>query len=274
MCSIGFYVNFAQAGPVMTDKGKRNQGDEQQQLQRDRQISEERIKRQKQKDVLLPSEKSGQDESLPQEEPSFLVKKIILTGSDASRFKWLQKKADHYSNRKIGQKGLDLINKRLGNLLIDRGYITTRAVIPEQDISKGVLYIQIVGGKIGNIRFAPTVKGADWKSAFPVKRGDLLNLRDLEQGLEQLQRVPSQNVDFQLVPGGTPGFTDIVIQIKRSRPDQFFLSIDNAGNSATGKLQNSFLYNIDNLIGKNDLFSINYSQDSTDNIICQENGNI
>ncbi|WP_196302056.1 POTRA domain-containing protein, partial [Ralstonia solanacearum] len=34
---------------------------------------------------------------------------------------------------------------------------------------------------------------------------DLLNLRDLEQGLEQMKRVASQDVDMQIVPTDVPG---------------------------------------------------------------------
>lgn len=240
----------------------RNQGDEELQLQKSRQQAQERQERQNQRDVLLQTQKSQKDESLPQEAPAFLVKQVILTGEDAVRFGWLQKQASHYNQRKIGQKGLELIVKRLGNLLIDRGYITTRLIIPDQDISKGILNIQIVGGYIGDIRFAEENSRADWQSAFPVRPGDLLNLRDLEQGLEQLKRVQSQEADFQLVPGEKPGFSDIVIKLKRSRPDKLILSLDDSGNKSTGKWQSSYIYSLDNLIGKNDLFRFTYNKDA------------
>ena len=45
--------------------------------------------------------------------------------------------------------------------------------------------------------------------------GDILNLRQgLEQGLEQMKRLPFRDVDFQLVPGKNPGESDVVITMK------------------------------------------------------------
>lgn len=262
---LDFQVQYAHAGPIPPPNRERNIGDEQQQLQRDRQLSEERNRREKQKDVLLQSKSSRDGSDFPEESPTFFIKKISIISDDLSAFKWLQKEADRYSQHNIGQKGLALLSKRLGNMLIDRGYITSKVFIPEQDISKGKLDIQIIGGRIGDIRFEPMMRRADWRSAFPVKPGDLLNLRDLEQGLEQLKRVPTQDVDFQLVPGKIPGLTDVVIQLQRICPTKFILSLDNAGNPATGKWQTSFTYSQDNLAGKNDLFSFTYNKDADKN---------
>ena len=39
-----------------------------------------------------------------------------------------------------------------------------------------------------------------WKNAFPIKEGDILNIRRLEQGLEQMKRVSSSDVSMKLLP--------------------------------------------------------------------------
>ena len=39
-----------------------------------------------------------------------------------------------------------------------------------------------------------------WKNAFPIKEGDILNIRRLEQGLEQMKRVSSLDVSMKLLP--------------------------------------------------------------------------
>ncbi|MGP1477726.1 MAG: POTRA domain-containing protein, partial [Phocaeicola sp.] len=38
------------------------------------------------------------------------------------------------------------------------------------------------------------------KNAFPIKEGDILNIRRLEQGLEQMKRVSSSDVSMKLLP--------------------------------------------------------------------------
>ena len=39
-----------------------------------------------------------------------------------------------------------------------------------------------------------------WKNAFPIKEGDILNIRRLEQGLEQMKLVSSLDVSMKLLP--------------------------------------------------------------------------
>lgn len=43
-------------------------------------------------------------------------------------------------------------------------------------------------------------KNVKWQSAFPFKKGDILNNRNIEQGLEQMLRIQSQDVQIKLVP--------------------------------------------------------------------------
>ena len=90
-------------------------GDEDEQLRRARQQEQERQQRQQSRDVFLqPKVDISQDFSLPEENPSFLVRKVVISGEDAIHFSWLQGEADRYNNRFIGKQGIDLIAKRLG----------------------------------------------------------------------------------------------------------------------------------------------------------------
>lgn len=156
---------------------------------------------------------------------------------------------------------MDLIVKGLSQVILSRGYITTRVLVPEQDLSKGTLRLSLVPGVIRKLRFADAATRSTWKSAFPARGGDLLNLRDLEQGLEQMKRVASQDVDMQVVPTETPGESDVVITVKRTKPWTVVASVDNSGQRATGKLQGNLSLGIDNPLGLNDIFNVGANQD-------------
>jgi hemolysin activation/secretion protein len=90
-------------------------------------------------------------------------------------------------------------------------------------------------------------------------------LRDIEQGLEQMKRVPSQDADMQIVPGDLPGESDVVIDLKHGKPWRFSASLDDTGAEGTGKLQAGFDLAIDNLFGINDMFSIAFNNDADNN---------
>lgn len=247
--------------PAVSAAPAPNAGSEEQR-QRARQEDRQRRERERQKDVFLQQgQKAARDTSLPDETPAFPVDRVVLAGDGAARFPWAQAILDAYAGRRIGAQGVALIAKRLTNAFIDRGYITTRVTVPEQDLSEGVLVFVVVPGRIGAIRFARDSAAGNWQTAFPARPGDTLNLRDLEQGLEQLKRVPSQDAAIQIVPGGQPGYSDIVLTLRETKRWRLALALDDSGQTATGKLQSFAALAVDNPFGANDLFTSSASGD-------------
>lgn len=134
-------------------------------------------------------------------------------------------------------------------------------LLPEQDVSKGTLRVALVPGVVRHLRFASPDTRGTWKSAFPARDGDMLNLRDLEQGLEQMKRVASQDVNMKIEPTSSPGESDVVIDVKRTKPWSVVASVDNSGTRATGKLQGNLSLGLDNPLGLNDVLALSANQD-------------
>ncbi|MFS8975398.1 ShlB/FhaC/HecB family hemolysin secretion/activation protein [Cupriavidus necator] len=168
---------------------------------------------------------------------------------------------DHYQGACVGKQGIDLLVKGVSQAILSKGYVTTRVLVPEQDLGSGTLRLALIPGVIGALRFSEPDLWGTWTSAFPARPGDLLNLRELEQGLEQMKRVASQDVDMQIVPTRAAGVSDVVIAVKRRKPWTVVASVDNSGTRSTGKWQGNLSLGIDNPLGLNDLFNVGYSQD-------------
>ncbi len=222
---------------------------------------EKKIKKSEEKDVFLKNEVDFlKTELFPEENIMFMINEIILDGDDSREFKWIQKKLNSYKNRKIGKKGIKNLVQLIEGKLIAKGYSTTKIVIPEQDLLTGVLHFKIIPGKIGNVNIYGE-KNVKWQSAFPFKKGDILNNRNIEQGLEQMLRIQSQDVQIKLVPGLNLGETDICIYVKRGNPIQSMIVVDDGGTKEIGKVESKLIYNIDNLFNNNDTFSIALGHD-------------
>jgi hemolysin activation/secretion protein len=131
-------------------------------------------------------------------------------------------------------------------------------VARSQGLRSGVLTLTVVPGRIHAIRFAAHTRGTSWRTALPARPGDLLNLRDIEQALENFKRVPTVEADIQMVPAqgadAQPGDTDLVIVWKQSAPARIAVTLDNSGTKATGKWQGTATLSLDNLLTWNDLF--------------------
>jgi hemolysin activation/secretion protein len=214
--------------------------------------------------------------ALPTETPCFRIDRFALDVPDSlpaishekgasalplDPFAFAREWLDHYAGQCVGKKGIDVLIKGLQQVILSRGYVTTRVLLPQQDLTQGTLSIVLMPGIVRQVRLAdPSMRGT-WKNAFPVDNGDLLNMRDLEQGLEQMKRVASQDVDMKIEPTETAGESDVVVTVRRAKPWTFIASIDNAGTSSTGKWQGNVSLGIDNPLGLNDIFAVGANQD-------------
>ncbi|CAB3748092.1 ShlB/FhaC/HecB family hemolysin secretion/activation protein [Paraburkholderia solisilvae] len=270
-------VSNAQHAPTRADEAAAAKANAEQ----NQQLQQQRETQQRDASIQAPAVRSTLPQiegypELPNETPCFRIDAFELdvptSLPDAVRdkgasalpldpFAFARQWLDHYTARCIGRTGIDILTKGLQHTILSKGYATTRVLVPQQDLSTGTLKLALIPGVVKQIHFAdPTTRGT-WKSAFPTRNGDLLDLRDLEQGLEQMKRIASQDVDMKIEPTDIPGESDVIISIKRSKPWTFVASIDDSGTEATGKWQGNISLGIDNPLGLNDIFTIGANQD-------------
>ncbi|KQX91873.1 hemolysin [Variovorax sp. Root473] len=165
------------------------------------------------------------------------------------------------AGRCLGVADLEGILAALTKSYIDRGYITTRAYLPAQDLRSGVLEVTVVEGKIERFEVTGGNDRAQWiRGTFPASPGDLLNLRDLEQGIDQVNSLAANNAKLDLRPGSQPGQTVVVVENPATFPVHLYTSLDNAGTRATGVNNASATVSLDSLLGFNELISITKRQ--------------
>src|SRR5690606_22154997 len=75
--------------------------------------------------------------SLPTERPCFPLTTLQLEGPRLADFGWAQRYLQRYAGRCVGRQGIALIVRRVSDLIIDRGYVTTRVGVAGQDLSGG-----------------------------------------------------------------------------------------------------------------------------------------
>ena len=238
--------------------------------------------------------------SLPANEtPSFTIRHIELTGPDAARFQFALrqaltqldlravktqtgetiiltnannaaagKPANLIEGVNLGANGVNILMTAVQNAIIDRGYTTTRVLAEPQDLKSGTLNLTIIAGRVRHIQFDQTnpdkthIGRAHSFNALPIREGDILNLRDIEMGLENLKRVPTVEADIKVAPADKPNESDLIITwAQKTIPLRANLNLDDTGGRSTGKYQGSATLSIDNPLTLNDLFYFSYGRD-------------
>ena len=259
--------------------------EEQRQQERERAL---RAQQERSVDARLPSGGAPAATRLPPSEtPCFTIQDIVLDGEMADRFQWLLPAAaqvpttdanttpsDSPIDRCLGTQGINTVLARMQHALVAQGWVTTRVLAAPQDLSPGTLRLTLVPGRIAAIRFADGAASASASSlglrtAIPTQPGDLLNLRDIEQGLENLKRLPTADADIQIEPStdttgrpAQPGESDLVISYRRAFPLRVSLSLDDSGTESTGRTQAGATVAWDGPLGLNDLAYISVNHDA------------
>ena len=233
------------------DQEERKKTDEFIQKQRSRSATDPKLRR---KQELL-KRRPGEGRCKP-------VRKIIITGDKKLSLRKQKKLVGHYENRCFRVVDFDNVLRILSNYYIGRGYVTTRAYIPSQK-KQGVLKIKVIPGIIEDISFEQKTwdngKG-ELFTAFPFKKGKRLNLRDIEQGMDQINRLRKNEAKMVIYPGTKVGQSKISIENKKKKRWRITSFIANSGNPSTGQVTGTIGAEFDSIMTLNDFISITYSR--------------
>ena len=150
---------------------------------------------------------------------------------------FLNDRVHAYEKQKLSMNDIEKLVRILNQKLQDKGYVTTQVVIPEQNISAGTLHLLCLPGRLHQVIYSQGSKKLPWQNAFPIRDGDLLNLRMLEEGLENMKRVSSQEVSMKILPTAKAGYSDLELTVQQGKQVHGMLSSDDSGMKETGKYQ-------------------------------------
>jgi hemolysin activation/secretion protein len=146
-------------------------------------------------------------------------------------------------------------------LYINNGYITSGAVIPDQDVKDGVIQIQIIEGALSRI----DVEGNNWfrrsylGNRLMLGAGPPLKIEPLQERLQLLQRDPRiERINADLRPGDQRGESILTVKVREARPWKVWLDFNNYQTPIVGAERGLITLAHQNVTGHGDPFSITY----------------
>ncbi|MGS0707713.1 ShlB/FhaC/HecB family hemolysin secretion/activation protein [Acinetobacter sp. ANC 3781] len=211
------------------------------------------------------------------EEPCFDINTIHTEVNDSNSktidtFKFLSQILNKKNNRIIGQcigtQSLQNVVRFAQNELIKKGFVTSQIVVPEQDMTQGILRFELVPGRIAKISHSgPDISALQLKTALPFTEGDILNIRLLDHALENLKKIVGPEVDIQIEAAteeSAVGQSNIVINTQPYKKLSVSLSVDDSGNKSTGQYIGNIGLTLNNPARMNDRLNLNFSHSLDD----------
>jgi hemolysin activation/secretion protein len=214
-----------------------------------------------------PADQEGEAEKEPggpdeKSAKTFLFQDIVLEGGTLLSEDEQKELVQEFLHHPLS---LDNLNKLLGNITnhyIEKGYVTARAYLKPQHLKTGVLRVTLVEGKVESLTLLDNdEKRTGSGNALPDIEGEPLNMRDLEQGIDQINRLTTHDAKMSLEPGSKAGGTQVSINTQVERPWSLSVATDNYGSQATGQKQLEFAGQCDDMFGFYESFAGTYRKD-------------
>jgi len=146
-----------------------------------------------------------------------------------------------------------------------QGLITSRAYLPPQDLSGGILKIRVIEGRLEGFESGGVPSQREIGMVFPGKIGEVLNVREFEQMLDQLGRLPSKASTLDFIPGSEAGMSKIQVKAEPQKTWRASLRGDNSGYKSTGERQVGAYLAWDSPLGLADQLHLSAGRDAMGN---------
>lgn len=230
--------------------------EEQQRIQADRaRRDQERQSRPAQNPIRRPA-KPSKDQSA--DARCQQIQRIYLDGTTQMSRSTQAKVVKNYLQKCLTAQDINELLTLITNWYFDNGFISSRSYIQPQDLTTGDLHITVIEGKVEAItsdQYTQRILDRAFV-AKTTRKDNILNLRDIEQGLDQINRLQSHQAKMELVPGKEVGGSVVALSSEAGKPVSYRLNIDNTGQQTTGEEQLNFTASWDNPLGLLDFASL------------------
>ena len=224
-------------------------------------IENEKIRQQKQKEYEEELERQRQEqvEKIGMSyNPQFLLTKINFVGNTVIKDKKLQKLCKGFVGQEVYLTDVMDLTLKISRYYQEKGFITSFAELPAQEIVDGVVTINIIESRIGS----KTTRGQRWTRDFYANRvllggrymneGDVFNAKALQGSIKNINKSDYMRGGIGIERNSETNITDISLDLQDRFPISFDVSVDDFGRDNTGRHRVTLIAGMDNLTGFGD----------------------
>lgn len=164
-----------------------------------------------------------------------------------------------YENKPLRKQDIFELIKKTSEYYIRKGYTTTLVTIKSGNVKTGKLILEVKLGYINRIEIQNSkyskIRVFD---AFPIKKGDVLDIYAIDQGLENMSN-GGYSYQMQVEPSDKVGYSDILIEEKKT-PGGINIGLNDSSTIDKGALRSVLGFTQYNFLGINDTLSLTYME--------------
>ncbi|WP_286186687.1 ShlB/FhaC/HecB family hemolysin secretion/activation protein [Geitlerinema sp. P-1104] len=194
-------------------------------------------------EILLPPLGPPADQDDPSEAVGEIqVREIQVLGNTVFSAEELAPIIEIYEGRSLVFEDLINLRTEITDLYVANGYTTSGAFIPPQDVTDGVVQVQVVEGRLDRLSLDGVSRLSEGYIRRRIGRAaeSPLSLPKLERALQLLQQDPAiASVRAELVAGRAPGLSELRLNVTEASPVEGGLGLANRNSPNVGSIRPS-----------------------------------
>jgi hemolysin activation/secretion protein len=194
---------------------------------------------------------------IPAGGPAFKVSHFSIQGNTVFPDSVLQAQLAAYVNRKLTLAELYKAADQLTQFYQHHGYGVARVAVPQQQITNGVVRLEVVEGKIGKLTVSGNIRtrtGVILARAANIQPGTIYTDAAINRDVLLINDLPGIQAQAILEPGSSFGTVDVDLKTLET-PAEGFVSVDNYGRDDIGRWRINTGVDINSLTGSGDRLS-------------------
>ncbi len=222
---------------------------------------------------LLQPNQNPQTPNLPTPEDipgEIQVQRFEVIGSSVFSQEEFNELLKEFTTEPISFAELLRTQDKITQYYFDKGYITSGAFIPPQELTKGVVKIQVIEGRVDEviIEGLQRLKPSYIRSRIEVGSQTPLNQNRLFEALQLLQLDPRiATLAVELAAGSRPGVSILIVTIKENDGFSSQLTLDNQRSPSVGTFRRRLEASHNNLLGYGDTLRVGYTNTDGSNAL-------
>ena len=190
--------------------------------------------------------------------PKVYVRLFKLEGNTVFSEQELSEIIAPYENREITSEELQDLRRKLTQFYVDKGYINSGVIIPDQKFTDGTLVLRVIEGNLSAIEISGNKYFRDsyLEKRLKLGAGPPLNIFDLRESLLILQQDPRiDRINAKLSPGTEKDESVLKVKVEEELPYTIGAEVGNVVSPAIGGVRGGMHFIHDNLTGNGDILA-------------------
>jgi hemolysin activation/secretion protein len=199
----------------------------------------------------------------PEPQQKFLLNKIEVKGSTILTAEEIAELTKPLEGTEVSFDDLQTLADKITQIYLERDFISSRAIVPQQQVVDGAVVIEVIEGRLAEIRVEGNryINTSYITSRIELGAGIPLNTYRLEDQLRLLRSNPLfESVEASLRAGEGTGESILIVRVMEARRFGFSASADNYSPPSVGSERLVLNARYRNLTGLGDEFSAGYNR--------------